>query len=729
MSFSQIPFLGLLETIPTAQDQPLIAALARITPLLIPLSILESTLPVLPTSVEYYVLIDVAGTSIDQVIAVLDNGATRVISSDTSLIHHLPSDRFILRIDSATIDPSTIAGVSGVLLDTSSFVEGPLKALRTALTSPSGRPKDLFILSTQTGAAILHQPAALKLMSKTVNGTSVLPLSYLSSSHGNPASPQPENGKLSITSLFTSALRTDRLDGLYPTLPISVSSTPAALGLVYSSATSIAHSIVTGDAVYYSRSRAGLWKKGETSGAMQQVERIRMDCDTDALEFSVVETGPNGVKEGFCHIPDQVCCFGGSSGLAELEATLRQRRIDAPAGSYTARLFAEPKLLEAKIMEEAAELCEATTKEDIAAEAADLLYFALTKCVAAGVGLKEIGRILDKRSLKITRRKGDAKVAIATKMGLTPQQSVGVNGGVNGAPAVVAVPAKVEEDDRSELKCPIVDLASVTPARRAELHKRPVINSSDMISIVKPILDTVRNGGDAGLRSLVVKFDRCTAATDPSFPLVLAAPFHADLMQLRPDVKAAIDQAYHNIKAFHQAQMVKESTTLVVETMPGVVCSRFARPIDRVGLYVPGGTAVLPSTALMLATPAQVAQCQLIVLASPPRADGSISPEIVYIASLTGVHFIVRAGGAQAVAAMAYGTESVPKVDKIFGPGNQFVTAAKMAVSMDSTSATAIDMPAGPSEVLVRLFFSFILSRSLRPDTTLLFVNALGHRR
>lgn len=140
---------------------------------------------------------------------------------------------------------------------------------------------------------------------------------------------------------------------------------------------------------------------------------------------------------------------------------------------------------------------------------------------------------------------------------------------------------------------------------------------------------------------------------------------------------------------------------MVVETMPGVVCTRFIQPIDRVGLYVPGGTAVLPSTALMLAIPAQIAGCRFISLATPAGPDGNVRPEIVYIANKCGVKQIVKAGGAQAVASMAFGTETVGKVDKIFGPGNQWVTAAKMAVSMDSLAGVGIDMPAGPSEVLV----------------------------
>ena len=200
------------------------------------------------------------------------------------------------------------------------------------------------------------------------------------------------------------------------------------LGLVYSSSESVAHSILSGNAVYYSRSRNGLWRKGETSGAMQRVERIRLDCDSDALEVGVVECGPQGEKEGFCHVPEQTSCFGGVAGLAELEATLKKRMAEAPAGSYTKRLFDEPQLLRAKIMEEAGEVCDATTKEDLVGEVADLLYFTLTRAVANGVSLKDVQAVLDKRSLKVTRRKGDAKPEWVEKLGLAAEQAKGVEG-------------------------------------------------------------------------------------------------------------------------------------------------------------------------------------------------------------------------------------------------------------------------------------------------------------
>lgn len=167
--------------------------------------------------------------------------------------------------------------------------------------------------------------------------------------------------------------------------------------------------------------------------------------------------------------------------------------------------------------------------------------------------------------------------------------------------------------------------------------------------------------------------------------------------QLPEDITRAFDVAYNNIKAFHEAQ---RSSDLSVQTMPGVTCRRVTRPINNVGLYVPGGTAVLPSSALMLAVPAQIAGCSTVVLATPPRPDGSITPEVLYCAKKAGVTHILKAGGAQAVAAMAWGTQTCPKVDKIFGPGNQYVTAAKMLLT-NSEAMISIDMPAGPSEVLV----------------------------
>jgi phosphoribosyl-ATP pyrophosphohydrolase/phosphoribosyl-AMP cyclohydrolase/histidinol dehydrogenase len=378
---------------------------------------------------------------------------------------------------------------------------------------------------------------------------------------------------------------------------------------------------------------------------------------------------------GFCHLNTRTC-FGPDNGLSALESVLKSRKESAPAGSYTARLFSDSNLLRAKIMEEAEELCDATEKKDVAWEAADLIYFALTKCVSAGVSLTDIEKNLDIKARKVTRRPGNAKPKWEGKKVVEPP---------------VAEPASPQKERIEMLK---YNLSDIDQKKHQELLLRPIIDSSEIIKRVTPIMQKVRQGGDAAVMDFTRQFDR-VEMTSPT----IKAPFLDEWMQLDPQTKAAIDQAFDNVYKFHEAQMDKD--TLVVETMPGVVCSRFSRPIERVGLYVPGGTAVLPSTTLMLGVPAKVAGCKEIVIATPPRSDGSIVPEVVYVAHKVGASHIVKAGGAQAVAAMAYGTETVPKVDKIFGPGNQYVTAAKMVSQNDTSCLVAIDMPAGPSEVLV----------------------------
>jgi phosphoribosyl-ATP pyrophosphohydrolase/phosphoribosyl-AMP cyclohydrolase/histidinol dehydrogenase len=351
-------------------------------------------------------------------------------------------------------------------------------------------------------------------------------------------------------------------------------------------------------------------------------------------------------------------------------------------------------------MEEAEELCDAKTKDDVAFEAADLIYFALTKAVSSGVTLADIERNLDAKSVKVKRRQGDAKGQWAAKEGITTAATNGTFSDVKKTGKEAASLPKAARD-KAGLKDDRITMrrynASTTPENELkEILQRPSQKSTEMImGIVNPIIKGVRTGGDTALLGYTHKFEKATSLTSP----VLKAPFPQALMNLPPETIEAIDISFENIRKFHAAQ--KEDKPLQVETMPGIICSRFARPIERVGLYIPGGTAVLPSTALMLGVPAMVAGCKTIVLASPPRSDGSITPEIVYVAHKVGAESIVLAGGAQAVAAMAYGTESVSKVDKILGPGNQFVTAAKMYVSNDTNAGVSIDMPAGPSEVLV----------------------------
>lgn len=223
-----------------------------------------------------------------------------------------------------------------------------------------------------------------------------------------------------------------------------------------------------------------------------------------------------------------------------------------------------------------------------------------------------------------------------------------------------------------------------------ELCRRPKMDFASVFEQVRPIIRAVEERGDAAVLDYTEQFDGVRPA-----PLLVDTTRRDVRLDL--ETKKAIDTAFRNIYRFHKAQL---PPPLEVETMTGVRCQRVARPIERVGLYIPGGTAILPSTLMMLGIPALLAGCRQIVVATPPDKEGGVADEIIYIAQKLGVTHLLLAGGAQAVAAMAYGTETVPKADKIFGPGNQYVTAAKMWLQ-NSEAQVAIDMPAGPSEVLV----------------------------
>ncbi|WP_317195704.1 histidinol dehydrogenase [Pontibacter aydingkolensis] len=225
----------------------------------------------------------------------------------------------------------------------------------------------------------------------------------------------------------------------------------------------------------------------------------------------------------------------------------------------------------------------------------------------------------------------------------------------------------------------------------AELAKRPVKDLEELESGIKQTFKLVQELGDEALLQLAQKYD----GVRPAQLLVSEEELAAAADLIDTELKEAILQAYNNIRLFHAKQAENMQP---VETMPGVLCWRKSVAIQKVGLYIPGGTAPLFSTLLMLGVPAKLAGCEDIILCTPPAKDGSIHPALLYTANLLGINRIVKAGGAQAVAAMAFGTESVPAVSKIFGPGNQYVTVAKQMVSR---AGVAIDMPAGPSEVLV----------------------------
>lgn len=225
----------------------------------------------------------------------------------------------------------------------------------------------------------------------------------------------------------------------------------------------------------------------------------------------------------------------------------------------------------------------------------------------------------------------------------------------------------------------------------SELIKRPALSVSGLYERVQSVLDKVKADGDSALLALEEQFDHVKL----SGLAVSQQELDEAAGKVPSELKQAIERAAANIRKFHSAQLPK---VVEVETSAGVRCWQKAVPISKVGLYIPGGTAPLFSTVLMLAIPARTAGCQDIVLCTPPGPDGHVNPAILYAAQVAGVNRFFKLGGSQAIAAMAYGTESVPKVSKIFGPGNPYVTAAKQIVSLKDV---AIDMPAGPSEVLV----------------------------
>jgi histidinol dehydrogenase len=249
----------------------------------------------------------------------------------------------------------------------------------------------------------------------------------------------------------------------------------------------------------------------------------------------------------------------------------------------------------------------------------------------------------------------------------------------------------------------IVDWTALDAAGRAAVLQRPAQREAAiLLEAAGRIVEDVRARGDEALRELTARLDGVRLESFAVSP----AEFAAAEAALSAEQLAALQRAIDTVTRFHAGQL---PGALCVETAPGVTCERMIVPIHAVGLYVPAGTAPLPSTAIMLAVPARIAGCPVRVLCTPPRRDGSADPAVLVAARLCGVERVFKLGGAQAVAAMAYGTASVPKVDKIFGPGNAWVTAAKQIVATDAFGA-ALDLPAGPSEVLV------IADDSARPD-------------
>jgi histidinol dehydrogenase len=249
----------------------------------------------------------------------------------------------------------------------------------------------------------------------------------------------------------------------------------------------------------------------------------------------------------------------------------------------------------------------------------------------------------------------------------------------------------------------ILHWSTLDEARRTALLRRPAQRDAlKLLDEARRIVDDVRTRGDTALREYTARLDKVALDSFRVSPAEVAAAGSA----LTVEQRAALTRAIATVTKFHEAQM---PAPLRVETAPGVVCERVIVPLDAVGLYVPAGTAPLPSTAIMLAVPARIAGCPIRIMCTPPRPDGTADPAVLVAAQLCGIDHVFKLGGAQAVAAMAFGTVTVPKVIKIFGPGNAWVTAAKQLVAQDADGA-ALDMPAGPSEVLV------IADEAARPE-------------
>ncbi|HZF26164.1 MAG TPA: histidinol dehydrogenase [Steroidobacteraceae bacterium] len=241
---------------------------------------------------------------------------------------------------------------------------------------------------------------------------------------------------------------------------------------------------------------------------------------------------------------------------------------------------------------------------------------------------------------------------------------------------------------------PLLDWNRLTESERAAALQRPAnAVQGAVFATAQTLIDRVRSGGDGAARDITRELDGVALDSLRVSP----AEVNSANADLPAAARTALDRAIANVRCFHAAQL---PAALAIETLPGVLCERRSVPLNKVGLYVPAGSAPLPSTAIMLGVPAQIAGCPLRVLCTPPRPDGRADPATLHVARQCGIEHIYKIGGAQAIAAMAYGTESIPKTDKVFGPGNVWVTAAKLLVSRDPGGA-ACDLPAGPSEVLV----------------------------
>jgi histidinol dehydrogenase/phosphoribosyl-ATP pyrophosphohydrolase len=459
-------------------------------------------------------------------------------------------------------------------------------------------------------------------------------------------------GRMSLADAIAAPLHSDRADGLWPT--VVTDERGVALGLAWSSAESLRAAVEQRRGVYQSRSR-GLWVKGKSSGARQELLRVDLDCDNDALRFTVRQHGP-----GFCHRETRTC-WGPDGGIGHLARRLAARAVDAPAGSYTARLLDDPALLRAKLLEEAGELADATTAEEATWEAADLMYFALVAMARRGVPLEAVERELDRRSGVLTRRAGDAK------------------------PAGGSVTARPPEGETTDADAPFVGL------RRRRLDDLPAQRRSaldaETVAAARRIVEDVKTRGEVALLEHARRLD---GLGDGAPLLHDARDLRRSLDALPVEQRRLLERTAERIDAFARAQ--RGCLADLRLDVPGGVATHRVAPVATAGCYAPGGRFPLPSSVLMTAVTARAAGVAEVCVASPRPAQATLAA-----AAIAGADALLAAGGAQAIAALTYGIGGAPACDVVVGPGNRWVTAAKWLVS----DVVGIDMLAGPSELLL----------------------------
>lgn len=480
-------------------------------------------------------------------------------------------------------------------------------------------------------------------------------------------------GALDPADALAAVLTTDRPDTLWPTVVCDEAG--VALGLVYSSPESLRAAVAERRGIYFSRSRGALWRKGESSGDTQELLRIDIDCDRDALRFTVRQSG-----RGFCHIGTRTC-FGQARGVAALARRLAEPIATRDPASYTTRLLRDPTLLASKLREEADELCEARTTAEITHEAADVIFFTLTRLAAAGVPLEAVERELDRRALKVSRRPGNAK----------PEQG---NRGARGEAAGELAEGLRESASPSASPSAVSAPSAVQPVRLLRLaapSDLPTLRRSAIdratLAAASVIVEDVRARGPAAVRFHAERLGDLA----PSAAIVIErAELGRALDALDRDDRAVLERAASRIRAFAEAQ--RACLHELAMPVPGGHAGHAVAPVERAGCYAPGGRFPLPSSVLMTAITARAAGVQTVYVASPRPALATLAA-----AAIAGADALLAVGGAQAIAALAWGCDPLPPCDAVVGPGNRWVTAAKQLVA----GHVSIDMLAGPSELLV----------------------------